>query len=70
VMYLHGGDSLLNDCLTSLAWHSSLKCLSSLERLVDVLHCGHMERFTCLENALPGRSVVNLGEHQVLDNMG
>jgi len=45
---------------------------ASLDNLVDVLHDGHMERFTCLDNAILGRrSIVHpRGGHGILDVMG
>jgi hypothetical protein len=46
MMDLHGGDSLLNDCLTSVRCWLGILPLGIgvlLTDLVDALHCGHME---------------------------
>jgi hypothetical protein len=45
MMDFHGGDGLLDDYLTSIrCWNGIFPwAFSSLDNLVDVLHCGHME---------------------------
>jgi hypothetical protein len=55
-----------------LTGHSSLCVGVLLIVLGTSLHCGHMERFTYLENTLlRRRSVVHLGGgHQALDSYG
>ena len=40
-------------------WDSSLRRWRSLDNLTDVLHDGYMEKFSCLDITLLGRSVVH-----------
>jgi hypothetical protein len=64
VMNLHLGDGLLSDCFTFVGYLPKIlpRALEIFRQLGDVLHDGHMEIVTCLENTLHWRSsVLHLG---------
>ena len=64
VMNLHIGDGLLSDCFTFVGYLPKILPRASeiFRQLGDVLHDGHMELVTCLENTLHWRrSVLHLG---------